>query len=141
MLFKSLTLLGLLGASQAKPTAMPITLEHDDVLAFRDDGSPVVMKEWDYRIEQDKEDVQRKKRSVSYRAAAAAAAPVRNSGRGCEQSTEVQVLQETDFVNWDVAMSPVIGNTGSSAAMVSVAQGYSLANSLSVSIFRKEIPT
>lgn len=128
MLFKSLAIFALLGAGQAKPT--PITLQHDDVLAFRDDGTPVVMKEWDYQIEQDKREVQRRK---SGKVVSRAPAPSKRTKRACEQSTEVQVLNQTDFINWDVAMSPVIGNTGSSSAMVSVAQGYSVANSISVS--------
>lgn len=127
MFFKSFALLALLGVSQAKPT--PITLEHDDVLAFGEDGSPRVMKEWEYRIEEDKREVQRRK---SGNTLARVPAKAKRSKRACEESTEVQVLEETDFTNWDVAMSPVIGNTGSSAAMVSVSQGYSVANSLSV---------
>lgn len=134
MLFQSVALLALLGAAQAKPTARsPVTLNHDDVLVLRDGDSPLVMKKWDYSLEQDKREVQRRKANIKETPAIARRAS--NGRRGCEESTEVQVLEETDFTNWDVTMSPVIANTGSTAAMVSVAQGYSLANSVSVCLF------
>lgn len=130
MSLKSFALFALLGASQAKPT--PVTLQHDDYLVLRSDGPPVVMKEWDYRIEEDKREVQRRKTRNLNLPVAPKQSPRAN--KRCEQSTEVQILNETDFVNWDVTMSPVIGNTGSSAALVSVTQGYSIANSVSVRI-------
>lgn len=129
MSLKSFALFALLGASQAKPT--PVALQHDDYLVLRSDGPPVVMKEWDYRIEEDKREVQRRKAKNLPRAPKLSS----RANKRCEESTEVQVLSETDFTNWDVTMSPVIGNTGSSAASVSVTQGYSIANSLSVRRF------
>lgn len=139
MLFQSIALFALLGAAQAKPTVRsPVTLEHDDVLVLRDGDSPLVMKKWDYSLEQDKREVQRRKANIKQ--APAIARRASNDRRACEQSTEVQVLEETDFTNWDVTMSPVIANTGSSAAMVSVAQGYSVANSVSVCLFLSPSP-
>lgn len=37
--------------------------------------------------------------------------------------------QDTNFNDWDVAMSPVVGNIGSTGASVAVSKGYSVANS------------
>lgn len=126
MLFSTLTILAILGASQAKPA--PQVLGFDDVLLLRDDGDHVVMKKWDYQIEEDKREVQR--RHANFGRAPATSARI---NKKCEQSTEVQVLEDTNFNDWDVAMSPVIGNTGSTAATVAVAKGYSIADTISVS--------
>lgn len=41
--------------------------------------------------------------------------------------------QDTNFNDWDVPMSPVIGNIGSTGASVAVTKGYSVANSAYVS--------
>lgn len=38
-------------------------------------------------------------------------------------------MKDTHFNDWDVAMSPVIGNIGSTGASVAVTKGYSVANS------------
>lgn len=131
MSFKAFAVLALVGLGQASPLNSQI-LQHDDVLVLRD-GKAVVMKSWDYTLEEDKREVQRRKTDGAGAAAAArAAASGRVSGRGCEESTEVQVTTDTYFNNWDVAMSPVIGNTGSSAASVSVSSGYSVSDSISV---------
>lgn len=134
MSFKTMSLLALLGLSQASPLT-PRVLEHDDVLVLRD-GKALVMKSWDYTLEEDKREVQQRKAGVSVRAEKTANKAGRSEeleARGCEESTEVQVLTDTHFNNWDVAMSPVIGNTGSSTASVAVSAGYSLADSVSVS--------
>lgn len=133
---KSLFIFAMLGAAQAKPT--PLTLEHDDVLTFDENGLPIVQKQWEYQIEQAKADVRRRKAGDSV--VARAPAEARDEKRGCEESTEVQILEETDFTNWDVAMSPVLGNTGSTIATVSVASGYSIANAIAVSISAKKSP-
>lgn len=126
MLFSTFTILAILGASQAKPA--PMVLDFDDVLLLRDDGDHVVMKKWDYQIEEDKREVQR--RHANFGRAPATSARI---NKKCEQSTEVQVLEDTNFNDWDVAMSPVIGNTGSTLANVAVAKGYSIADTISVS--------
>lgn len=131
MSFRSLALFALLGLSLAKPA--PTILQHDDVLVLRSDGQPIVMKEWDYKIEEDKREVQRRKAEKLPRAARAVSAVAPQANKRCEQSTEVQVLTDSYFNDWDVAMSPVISNTGSASAVVAVSQGYSLTNSISVS--------
>lgn len=126
MLFSTFTVLAILGAAQAKPA--PKVLGFDDVLLLREDGDHVVMKKWDYQIEEDKREVQR--RHANFGRAPATSAKIEKK---CDQSTEVQVLSDTNFNDWDVAMSPVIGNTGSTAATVAVAKGYSIADAVSVS--------
>lgn len=131
MSFKAIALFALLGLSQAKPA--PLTLRHDDVLLLRD-GEAVIMKSWDYKIEEDKREVQRRKMAREAPPTAVASSSF-DSKRGCEQSLEVQVLEDIYFNNWDVVMSPVVGNTGSAGASVTVTTGYSLSNSLTVSAF------
>lgn len=126
MLFSTFTLLALLGASQAKPA--PKILDFDDVLYLREDGNHVVMKKWDVQLEEDKREVQRRKANIGR----APAAPA-NVDKRCEESTEVQVITDTNFNDWDVAMSPVIGNTGSTIATVAIAKGYSVADGTTVS--------
>lgn len=128
MSFKTFALFALVGLGQAKPLNSQV-LQHDDVLVLRD-GKAVVMKSWDYTLEEDKREVQRRKTGASVRAASE-----HLGARDCEESTEVQVITDTYFNNWDVAMSPVIGNTGSSSASVAVSEGYSVADSISVSVF------
>lgn len=127
MLFSAFAVLALFGAAQAKPA--PKVLEFDDVLVLREDGNHVVMKKWDYSLEEDKREVQRRKALVGR---APETSPAAKIDARCEESTEVQVLVDEHFNNWDVSMSPVIGNTGSSTASVAVAKGYSIADSISV---------
>ncbi|KAI5925591.1 hypothetical protein F4810DRAFT_659200 [Camillea tinctor] len=59
-------------------------------------------------------------------------APSGKKARGCDESSEVQVLSDTSFLNWDVGISPVVSAQGGTAT-VSIANGYMLANSVSVS--------
>ncbi|KAJ4394862.1 hypothetical protein N0V93_004082 [Gnomoniopsis smithogilvyi] len=128
MLFSAFAILAILGASQATPA--PKVLEFDDVLLLREDGNHVVMKKWDYQIEEDKREVQR--RRLGNKAARTSEGEVAKISKKCEESTEIQVLEDTYFNDWDVAMSPVIGNTGSTIATVAVAKGYSIADAVSV---------
>lgn len=130
MSFKTFALAALLGFATASPLT-PQVLQHDDVLLLRD-GKATVMKSWDYTLEEDKRQVQQRREA---RAAPKVRAEKRNNDleARCEESTEVQVLTDTHFNNWDVAMSPVVGNTGSSDASIAVAEGYSIADSVSVS--------
>ncbi|KAF3762710.1 hypothetical protein M406DRAFT_63537 [Cryphonectria parasitica EP155] len=124
MSFKTFALFALLGASQATPT--PMVLQHDDILLLRDDGPAVVMKEWEYQIQEDIKEVKRKANAPRE------SFTVSNLDRRCDESTEVQVLTDTTFNDWDVTMSPVLQNSGA-GALIAVTQGYSLANSVSVS--------
>lgn len=133
MLFSTFAILAILGVSQAKPA--PVVLDFDDVLLLGDDGNHVVMKKWDYQLEEDKREVQRRREAakVARSPEAANEAKAAKLDKKCEESTEVQVLEDTYFNDWDVAMSPVIGNTGSVIATVAVAKGYSIADAVAVS--------
>ncbi|KAL1868891.1 hypothetical protein Daus18300_005727 [Diaporthe australafricana] len=126
MFIKPVALLSLLGAAQA--LVAPRILTFDDVIVPNDDGSYSVMKDFEYGI-------QKSKREMLNRRAKHSPPTIRSAealDKRCDESTEVQVLTDVNFNNWDVAMSPVIANTGSSMATVAVTKGYSVSNSLSI---------
>lgn len=127
MYIKPIALLSLLGAAHA--LAPPKILAPDDVIVPNDDGSYSVMKDFEYGIQQSKREMLDKRAKHS---PPTSRADVGALERRCDDTTEVQVLTDTKFTNWDVAMSPVISNTGSSIATIAVSKGYSIANSLSV---------
>lgn len=127
MYIKPIALLSLLGAAHA--LAPPKILAPDDVIVPNDDGSYSVMKDFEYGIQKAKREI------VTKRAKHSPPTSPREVGaleRRCDETTEVQVLSDTNFNNWDVAMSPVISNTGSSIATIAVTKGYSIGNSISV---------
>ncbi|KAF6810908.1 hypothetical protein CMUS01_13365 [Colletotrichum musicola] len=118
-----LAAIGLIGAAAAAPKPLPVALNFDDVIVVGDDGSHQVMKSAEYDALQARSNVQ-----------VAPALDARSEGvsaRGCAESTEVQVLSDEEFLNWDVAISPVLSSTGGSAT-VSVTNGYSISNSVQV---------
>lgn len=140
MLFQNavavITLTGLVSAAPAKN--QPRILQHDDVILPRADGGFDIMKDWEWSdMERRLENEQRAAAMEAKRAALAGElvpAGAVTSGlasRGCEESSEVQVLTDTTFTDWDVAMSPVIGATGGGAS-VEVTKGYSVSNSLTI---------
>ncbi|KAI9731237.1 MAG: hypothetical protein M1834_005430 [Cirrosporium novae-zelandiae] len=53
--------------------------------------------------------------------------------RSCKSRTVIKELDDEEFLNWDVAMSSVVHATDESAS-VSVTEGYSISNTLSVSV-------
>ncbi|OHF04128.1 hypothetical protein CORC01_00467 [Colletotrichum orchidophilum] len=122
MRFSVLTAAGLIGAAVAAPAPGSAPLAFDDVIVVGEDGAHTVMKAAEYDA------LERR-----------AALPVASSPslddvlarRGCEESTEVQVLSDEQFLNWDVAVSPVVSAAGNDVA-VSIDSGYSLSNSVSV---------
>ncbi|GKT55919.1 hypothetical protein ColTof4_11668 [Colletotrichum tofieldiae] len=122
MRFSVLAAAGLIGAAAAAPAPAPVALNFDDVIVVGEDGTHQVMKSAEYD-------------ALQARAALAPAPAIKSlesvSRRGCEESTEVQVITDDQFLNWDVAISPVLSSIGGSAT-VSVANGYSIANSVSV---------
>lgn len=128
MYIKPAVLLSFLGAVQA--LVAPRILQFDDVIVPNDDGSYSVMKDFEYGIQKSKREMLNKRAIHSPPTAPSVAA----LDKRCDESTEVQVLTDTNFNNWDVAMSPVIANTGSNTATVAVTKGYSISNSLAVSI-------
>ncbi|WQF78737.1 hypothetical protein CDEST_03751 [Colletotrichum destructivum] len=123
MRFSVLSTAGLIGAAIAAPRPAPVALNYDDVVVIGEDGTHQIMKSAEYD-------------ALQARAALAPAPDVKPieglERRGCEESTEVQVLSDDEFLNWDVAISPVLSSIGGSAT-VSVANGYSLANTVTVS--------
>ncbi|KAK1673822.1 hypothetical protein BDP55DRAFT_669373 [Colletotrichum godetiae] len=52
--------------------------------------------------------------------------------RGCQQSTEVQVTSDEQFLNWDVAISPIASSLQGSSAGISVSNGVEISNSLAI---------
>lgn len=127
MYIKAFALLSLLGGAQA--LAPPKILSPDDVIVPNDDGSYSVMKDYEYGIQKSRREMLNKRSKHSPPAPPADVAALE---RRCDDTTEVQVLTDTNFNNWDVAMSPVISNTGSSIATIAVTKGYSISNSISV---------
>ncbi|POS69855.1 hypothetical protein DHEL01_v211751 [Diaporthe helianthi] len=144
MLFtNSAAVLALVGLAAAAPAKQePRMLSHDDVVLPRADGGYDVMKDWQWtdierRMEkQARERAEEEKRRVLAGETIPAGARIRSEAqpdleRRCDKTTEVQVLTDTQFTNWDVAMSPVIGATGGQAT-VAVSKGYSITNGITV---------
>lgn len=132
-------LLALAGLVSAVPAKQPRILQFDDVILPRADGGFDVMKDWEW------EDVERrmarraeeaiamehKRRALAGETVPQGAVTSGLSRRGCEESEELQVISDTSFTDWDVAMSPVLGATGGSATVM-VSKGYSVASSLAI---------
>jgi hypothetical protein len=145
MLFTNLAVvLPLVGLAAAAPSKQePRILFHDDVILPRADGGYDVMKDWEWtdverRMEKEAREraEEEKRRSLAGETIPVGANRIGRESeaqdqRRCEQSSEVQVLTDTHFTNWDVAMSPVIGATGGQAT-VAVTKGYTVSNSVSV---------
>lgn len=110
--------LGLLCAATAAPA--PGQLSPDDVIVLKNDGTSQIMKASEF----DALD------SAKPAPASNGTAPLM-ARRGCEESTEVQVTSDEEFLNWDVALSPVLSSVGGQGT-VSVTSGYSISNSVSV---------
>lgn len=137
-------ILALVSLASAVPAATKetIVLAHDDVVLPRADGGFDIMKDWEWdsierRLEREAreaEATEAKRRALAGETIPLDAyLPGSVVARDCEESREMQVLIDTTFTDWDVAMSPVVGATGGSATIM-VAKGYSVANSISVSV-------
>lgn len=113
-----LTLLSLAAVSQAAAT--PKILASDDIIVLKTDGTTEIMKATDLEALETAPAVKN------------FTAPSIKSiqRRDCKDSTEVQVLSDKEFVNWDVPMSPVISSLGGSKATVSVSNGKTIGNSV-----------
>ncbi|EFQ27408.1 hypothetical protein CGRA01v4_04487 [Colletotrichum graminicola] len=122
MRFSILTTAGLLGVAVAAPAPSPVALNFDDVVVVGHDGTHQIMKSAEYD-------------ALQQSGSALAPAPplkIRDvSRRDCAQSTEIQIMSDDEFLNWDVAISPVLSSNGG-AATVSVSNGYSIANTVTV---------
>ncbi|KAM5341485.1 hypothetical protein ACJ41O_014516 [Fusarium nematophilum] len=121
----ALAILSLLSATQAATTKT--ILSPDDVIVLAHDGSSRVMKAAEFEALEAKQPAPAA--PVSETTSVPAARSIRR--RGCEKSTEIQVISDEEFLNWDVAISPVLSSTGGKGT-VSVSSGYSISNSISV---------
>ncbi|KAK2053103.1 hypothetical protein LY76DRAFT_668618 [Colletotrichum caudatum] len=125
-------------AAAAAVSVHPRMLNVDDVVLLSPDGNSRVMKAADY-------DALERAAAMAHAPASAPLSPrgattssssstsrITRRRRGCEQSSELQTLSETTFVDWDVPMSPVVQAVGDNKAVVSIAPGYSVSNSLKI---------
>lgn len=141
MLFKNtIVAFALSGLATATPPKQePRILQYDDVILPRADGGYDIMKRWEWSDIERRMEREARDRAMEHKRAAVAGDTIpawANLGLGrrdCEQSSEVQVLSDTNFTDWDVAMSPVIGAQGGQAT-VAVTKGYSVANSVTVGV-------
>lgn len=113
----------------------PRKLQFDDVILVGADNSMSIMKEAEYeRRHAHHQSIQMLKNTKGeaeysqYKEAPPRPQylPSNEPRRKCLESTETQVLLDTLMTDWDVPLSPVIGNRGHSRTSVSVTQGYSL---------------
>ncbi|KAI1630709.1 hypothetical protein F4809DRAFT_635666 [Biscogniauxia mediterranea] len=128
MLFRHFSqIAAVIGTVSAAPK--PAQLNYDDVILIGGDGTSAVMKEAEYAALVARDNLLQ---------GPAPALPARSSSssseknRRCDESNEIQVTSDTSFLNWDVAISPVVSAAGGGAT-VSIGRGYSLSNSISAS--------
>ncbi|KAF7546558.1 hypothetical protein G7Z17_g8357 [Cylindrodendrum hubeiense] len=125
MLFlTAIAVLGLVSTSTAAPA--PAVLAADDIIVLKTDGSSEVMKLADFQ-------------ALESKSSAPAGFGVRDLSdttlvrRACDSSSsEIQVTSDEEFLNWDIAISPVVSSAGGTGT-VSVASGYTISNAVSVS--------
>lgn len=115
----------LLHYSLGAPALAP--LQFDDVVVIDADGKSTIMKEHEWASLLRRSNIQ----STPPTALQQIEPPVVRR-RGCEQSSEVQIVSDTKFLNWDVPMSSLLSAQGGDAT-VSLSQGFQLSNSIQVS--------
>lgn len=129
MRFSTFVTFALLGVSNAMPANT--ILGFDDLLFLREDGNHQVMKKWEYQIQEDIREVQRRK-ALGNAPRNPTPSPEADLRDRCLESLEVQITSDTKYEGDDIPMSPVVGNQGSSTAIVAVSKGYSVANTLEI---------
>ncbi|RYP02148.1 hypothetical protein DL764_005943 [Monosporascus ibericus] len=108
-------------------------LKPDDVIIVGADNSVHVMKDYEYdQLDSDTKSAQ-SHATMPESDVVAARDVQRQSRRGCQESTEIQVLTDETFLNWDTPVSPVVSAAGGKSS-VSLSKGYSITNSLSVGV-------
>ncbi|KAI1090062.1 hypothetical protein F5B19DRAFT_464913 [Rostrohypoxylon terebratum] len=128
MQFRQLaSFLAVVSAASAAPR--PQQLNFDDVVILAEDGSYSIVKEAEYANIMARNNLQP---ASAVDLATRSPTPLSKNQRRCGNSDEVQVTSDTKFLNWDVAMSPVVSAQGGGAS-VTLSSGYSLSNSVSVS--------
>ncbi|KAK1971602.1 hypothetical protein LY78DRAFT_75821 [Colletotrichum sublineola] len=122
------SLLGLAVAAVFASPLQPRELAVDEVVLLNHDGTTRIMKAADLEALE-----------TPAAAPAPASFPVHNVTttpgmvrRGCEKSTEVQVLSDEHFIDWDVPMSPLVSSGGGNAT-VSIMDGFRLSDRLRIS--------
>ncbi|KAK1563965.1 uncharacterized protein LY79DRAFT_573875 [Colletotrichum navitas] len=135
MLPSSLVSLLSLALAASAGSGHPHMLDADDVVVLGRDGSSGVMKASTY------EALKHAGAITPGPSPAAAPAPsvlrgatstYNKARRSCKQSSEVQILSNTSFIDWDVAISPVVSAVGSNNTQISIGDGYSISNQLKI---------
>ncbi|KAJ3946285.1 uncharacterized protein N0V96_004645 [Colletotrichum fioriniae] len=117
--------LGLAATVLATPLR-PRMLASDDIILLGHDGTSKIMKATDYDALETATPIPAQ--ITSYNVASTTGL----TRRGCQQSTEVQVTSDEEFLNWDVAISPVASSLEGSSAGISVSNGVEISNSLAI---------
>ncbi|KAH6892634.1 hypothetical protein B0T10DRAFT_528366 [Thelonectria olida] len=117
-----LAILGLISAAVAAPAPAPLGV--DDVIVMKTDGTSEVMKATEF-------DALNKASVAPARRDILPVAGGTSLHRRCDESTELQVLTDEEFTDWDIAISPV-SSSSAGEVRVSVASGYSVANAVAI---------
>ncbi|KXH30420.1 hypothetical protein CNYM01_00588 [Colletotrichum nymphaeae SA-01] len=104
----------------------PRTLAADDVILLGHDGTSKIMKATDYNAIETATPIPAQITSYNV------TRTPHLTRRGCQQSTEVQVTSDEEFLNWDIAISPVASSLEGSSAGISVSNGVEISNSLAI---------
>jgi hypothetical protein len=123
MLFTSiLAIIGLVSTTVAAPAPAPLGV--DDVIVMKTDGTSEVMKAAEF-------DALNKASVAPARRDVLPVAKGPSLHRRCDESTELQVLTDEEFTDWDIAISPV-SSSSAGEVRVTVASGYSIANAIAI---------
>lgn len=118
-----LLILGLVSVSNA--AVIKRTLAADDVVVLGIDGTTRVLKDSEFAALEARATLPGPLDSVNLTTTS------NTIERRCHKTKEVQVLSDEEFLNWDVALSPVISSVGGTGS-VTVSSGSSISNSISV---------
>lgn len=153
----------LAGHAVYSASASPLTprkLQFDDVILVGSDNRMSIMKEAEYNQLQARHELNERftntKRELEYGQVEDLIYQFRQTSpratkpqpeyspsdvhqRKCLESTETQVINDTNLLDWDTQMSPVVGAQGSKAS-VSVTKGYTLHTELSIGLEAEGVP-
>lgn len=129
MLFPvALAIFGL--SSTAFAAGTPQFLGADDLIVLKDDDTMQVMKAAEFEAINNAASAPALVNPEFQNMTGAPATPRRR----CDESTEVQILSDEEFLDWDTAISPVVSSPEGGEVRVSVASGYSVANAVGTGI-------
>ncbi|KAF4481011.1 hypothetical protein CGGC5_v010324 [Colletotrichum fructicola Nara gc5] len=126
-------MLGLLSATAAFPKPDPTSLRFNDVVAVNEDGSHRILKTAEYDALLARVALEPTQPAPSVMDPSIVTNGDGLARRACRKSTEVQVMSDDQFFNWDVAISPIL-SSHRGTTRVSTSKGYSVGNSVSVSL-------